>query len=79
MFFIFVNSIAIPRGDMIDLYKFIHGIYNSDRPKFEITKDRATRGNSLRIIKKHCRLDVHSGTFSQRVVNMWNDLPKTVA
>ncbi|KAL8623737.1 hypothetical protein ACOMHN_040083 [Nucella lapillus] len=66
------------RGDMIDLYKYMYGIYDSDQPKFEITKDRATRGNSLRIIKKHCRLDVRSGTFSQRVVNTWNDLPEFV-
>ncbi|KAL8606268.1 hypothetical protein ACOMHN_039804 [Nucella lapillus] len=66
------------RGDMIDLYKYMYGIYDSDRPKFEITKNRATRGNSLRIIKKHCRLDVRSGTFSQRVVNTWNDLPEFV-
>ncbi|XP_076462066.1 uncharacterized protein LOC143294576 [Babylonia areolata] len=42
------------RGDMIDLYKYIHEIYDSDRPKFEIISDRATRGNSLRINKQHC-------------------------
>eukprot|EP00745_Piridium_sociabile_P038620 TRINITY_DN7074_c0_g1_i4.p1 TRINITY_DN7074_c0_g1~~TRINITY_DN7074_c0_g1_i4.p1 ORF type:complete len:223 (+),score=50.00 TRINITY_DN7074_c0_g1_i4:280-948(+) len=66
------------RGDMIDLYKYIHGIYESDRPKFEIISDRTTRGNSLRINKKRCRLEVRCGTFSQRVVNKWNDLPESV-
>ena len=66
------------RGDMIDLYKYIHGIYKADRPNFEIISDRTTRGNSLRIKKQYCRLEVRSGTFSQRVINMWNDLPESV-
>ncbi|XP_076443974.1 uncharacterized protein LOC143282259 [Babylonia areolata] len=66
------------RGDMIDTYKYMHGLYDVDRPRLEPATSHNTWGHSLRIKKKHCRLNVHSSSFSQRVVNSWNNLPDSV-
>ena len=66
------------RGDMIDMYKYMHGLYDVDRPKFERATSRNTRGHSLRLAKGHCRLNLRSNSFSQRVVSKWNSLPDSV-
>jgi hypothetical protein len=65
------------RGDMIDMYKYMHGLYDVDRPHFELATHRDTRGHSLKVNKGHCRLNVRSNFFSQRVVNLWNSLPES--
>ncbi|KAK7093942.1 hypothetical protein V1264_007621 [Littorina saxatilis] len=64
------------RGDMIDTFKYVHGMYEADRPHFEPISSRDTRGHSLKLGKDHCRLNVRSNYFSQRVVNTWNSLPE---
>ena len=69
------------RGDMIDVFKYVHGIYDTDRPHFEpsrTTTSKETRGHSLKLTKQHCRLNMRGNYFSQRVINTWNSLPDTV-
>lgn len=66
------------RGDMIDMFKYMHGLYDVDRPTFELATSSNTRGHSLRLAKGHCRLNLRSSFFSQRVVNKWNSLPDSV-
>ena len=66
------------QGDMIDLWKYIHGVYDTDRPHFDIEKTRDTRGNSLKINKHRCRLNLRNNSFSHQVVNDWNSLPESV-
>ncbi len=36
------------------------------------------RGHSLKLKEERSRLDLRKFTFSQRVVNMWNDLPTDI-
>ena len=43
---------------------------------FRIKNDSITRGHSLALVKSHSRLDKRKYTFSQRVVNDWNELPE---
>jgi len=38
-----------------------------------------TRGHSLKLYKRHCRLNARKFFFSQRVVNSWNSLTQHVA
>eukprot|EP00745_Piridium_sociabile_P035629 TRINITY_DN62481_c0_g1_i22.p1 TRINITY_DN62481_c0_g1~~TRINITY_DN62481_c0_g1_i22.p1 ORF type:complete len:167 (-),score=29.87 TRINITY_DN62481_c0_g1_i22:169-669(-) len=66
------------RGDMIDLFKYLHGIYRTDRPRFELYQARDTRGNSLKLTKHYSRLNVRRNFFSQRVVTTWNSLSDAV-
>jgi hypothetical protein len=55
----------------------MHGLYDVDRPHFELPTHRDTRGHSLKVNKGHCRLNVRSNFFSQYVVNLWNSLPES--
>ena len=37
-----------------------------------------TRGNGRKLMKEHCRLIVRRYTYSQRIVNIWNSLPRNI-
>ena len=64
---------------MIELYRMLHGLEKIDSTKFvTISQGERTRGSSLKLYKKRCRLDVRKYFFSQRVVNVWNSLPESV-
>ena len=65
-------------GDMIDTYKYIHGLYKMKNPKFVLSDARETRGNSLKIQRDHSRLNLRSNLFSQRIAMTWNSLPDEV-
>ncbi|KAL8625775.1 hypothetical protein ACOMHN_012367 [Nucella lapillus] len=65
------------RGDMIDLYKYTTGIYDTSRPNFELHNGRDTRGHSKKLEKNRSRLVVRSNFFSERVVSVWNSLPES--
>ncbi|XP_076441119.1 uncharacterized protein LOC143280368 [Babylonia areolata] len=41
------------RGDMIDVYKYVHRIYDTDRPVLHLFQGRDTRWNSLKLAKGH--------------------------
>jgi len=41
---------------------------------FELDNSGHTRGHSLKWLKKQCRLDLRLYFFSERVVNLWNNL-----
>lgn len=66
------------RGDMIDTYKYVHGLYKVKSPKFILSEARETRGNTMKIQKGNCRLNVRSNFFTQRIISTWNSLPDAV-
>ena len=67
------------RADMIQTYKILHGIDKIDKDKlFTPALYRATRGHSYKLQKKRSRLNVRANTFSNRVVDTWNNLPENV-
>ena len=66
------------RGDVIDVYKYITGLYDTSRPELEKHTGRETRGNSIKLAVNRSRLNVRSSFFSQRIVKEWNDLPEAV-
>lgn len=66
------------RGDMIDLYKYLSGLYKTIRPCFEPHSGRDTRGNSRKLAKHYTRTELRRSFFSERVVSVWNDLPESV-
>ena len=64
---------------MIQTYKILHGIDNVDKDKlFTMAQYRATRGHSFKLQKKRSRLNVRANSFSNRVVDTWNNLPENV-
>ena len=62
------------RGDMIEVYKYTHGLYNTDQI-LEIDSDSTRRGHNFKLKKRHCKTTARSNFFSYRVVDAWNGLP----
>ena len=62
------------RGDMIELYKYVHGCYRYERPPCQLTVDRRTRGHNLKIFVTRSRTNVRASFFSSRAVHDWNSL-----
>ena len=68
------------RGDLIEAFKIIK-VFEDVNSKlfFSLAINTAhQRGHELKIVKKGVKLNVRKNFFSQRVVNDWNILPKTV-
>jgi len=66
------------RGDMIEVYKFIHGIYKSGHNLLPLAPLSALRGHIYKLKKRHSYTQLRSIFFSFRVVNLWNNLPSDV-
>ena len=67
------------RGDMIEVFKILKGINKTDKTRwFELAQNNRTRGHKLKLVKNRSRLEVRRNFFSQRVVSVWNNLPKVV-
>ena len=67
------------RGDMIDVFKYVRGLYDTSRPHLKPAPvEQDTRGNSLKLYKDFAGSSVRKAFFSERVVADWNSLPDTV-
>ena len=69
-----------PRGDMIKLFKMIHGIDKVNLGKlFSIYEDRRIRKHSLCLkIRRHRNSNIGVDFFTRRVINHWNQLTDVV-
>ena len=68
------------RGDMIEVYKILHGIYDKrvTAELFNVSDQARTRGHSFKLEKHRCRLEIRKNFFTSRVVNVWNSLTERV-
>ena len=71
------------RGDMIEVYKLLHGKYDSDVCNIiKLHKDsntrEGTRGHSLKLFIERACTNVRKESFSLSVTRLWNDLPEVV-
>ena len=64
------------RGGQIEVFKILNGYENIDSNIFflEIKENRITRVHNYKLVKKQSRLDVRKYSFSQRTINVWNNL-----
>ncbi len=62
------------RGDMIEVYKYTHGLYKVSALTLEM-EENTTRGYNYKLKKKRCSTTRRLKFFSMRVVNAWNRLP----
>ena len=72
------------RGDMIEIYKIIKEIYDSNATKFiKLWKDMAQRqgpsGNPNKMFTQRAKYNIRKLSFAPRTAAMWNSLPKEVA
>ena len=67
------------RGDMIQVYKILHGLNDMDKDRLFIMRknDKGTRGHKLKIQKQHAHQSIRRNSFTIRVVDHWNMLPES--
>ena len=70
------------RGDAIETYKYLHGIYNVDSsaslPLADESEGVTTRDHSLKLLKLDCKKSIRANVLGFRIVNVWNSLPEDV-
>ena len=57
------------REDMIETYKYLHGIYKVDRMPLELDNNTVTRGHSVKLKKERVTAIQRKSYFRHRVVN----------
>merc|ERR1711917_138856 len=67
------------RGDLIQVYRIMKGHDNMEVDKyFTLDHSDYTRGNGYKIIGKRFQSNEAKYFFFNRVVNIWNKLPRSV-
>ncbi|XP_069105880.1 uncharacterized protein [Argopecten irradians] len=71
------------RGDMIELYKMINGIYDKEACTFiqlwkDVAERHSNRGNSKMLFPQQAKTQLRSNAFKIRTVKLWNSLPESV-
>lgn len=66
------------RSDMVETFKILNNIDKVGNEYLFPIKESITRGHSKKIYKQHSRTNIRKYSFSQRVVDAWNNLPTTV-
>lgn len=67
------------RGDMIETFKILHGIYeNQCFPQLPRVSYSATRGHNFKLFKNRSAKSVRQHFFTLRIVDTWNSLPYEV-
>ena len=62
-------------SNKLEVFKILNGYENIDSNIFfEIKESKITRGHKYTLVKKQSRLDVRKYSFSQRTINVWNNL-----
>ena len=64
------------RGDMIETYKIVTGIWGVDKEiYFKQATNSITRGHCYKLRKQRAKTFLNQNKFSNRVINEWNNLP----
>ena len=67
------------RGDMIQVFKILTKRDRVDSDTILPRNESArTRGHSMKLSKRQCRLNIRKHSFGLRVTNKWNSLPESV-
>ena len=68
------------RGDMIEVFKIVKGIYDKRVAGdiFELASESTTRGHQYKITKHRSRSEQRKNYFTNRIVDIWNNLPASV-
>ena len=68
------------RGDLIETYKITHNIYDplTTKTLFSYDVDERTRSHTLKFYKSRFNKTKFQNFFTNRVINIWNTLPKLI-
>ena len=65
------------RGDMIEVYKFTHDLYDARSP-LTPENDTRTRGHMYKLKKLRVNKGIRQGFFPIRITDIWNGLPADI-
>ena len=66
------------RGDMIEVFKILKGKYDEQvTPNLNMSENTRTRGHTLKLETVRAHYDGRKYFFNDRIVCVWNSLPKT--
>ena len=65
----------------MEVFKILNNRYDSEVSSLltkhsDVVQNRPTRGISKNLFKKRTRLDIRKFSFSHRILDVWNTLPK---
>ena len=68
------------RGDMIECYKILHGVYDTKVTSglLDLAHNQRTRGHTYKLEKPRFKKTPRKYSFRHRVINVWNALPESV-
>ena len=66
------------RGDMLLVYKLMNKLTKCDWESFFKRSDYPTRGHKDKLDKPMAKTTLRLNTFSNRIINDWNNLPSEV-
>ena len=63
------------RGDLIQMFKILHGIDDIDSSKLVTLNENTARGHSFKLNKPRCLKSLQQNAFPARCIDDWNFLP----
>ena len=68
------------RGDLIETYKLLQNVYDplSTKGLINVNAECNTRGHNFKLLKNSPNLNTYKYFFTNRVTNLWNQLPSDV-
>ena len=66
-------------NDLVLCYKILNGKVDTDLSNvFKLNSNSCTCGHAFKLYKLQCNLDSTKYYFTNRIVNLWNNLPENV-
>jgi hypothetical protein len=66
------------RGDLIEAYKYTHGLYKVPEGLLDFETRTNTRGHGYKLKQLRCNASMRQHFFSLLVTDMWNSLPESI-
>lgn len=66
------------RGDMIEVFKYTHGLYDIQPSPLPRDQNTITRGHLFKLEKSRSYKTLRQKFFTRRIVTTWNNLPDSV-
>jgi len=70
------------RGDLIEVYKIVHAVYDPATTHSLLTRvpltSKTRKTNSLNLVKKRTNKNPYKFFFTNRINSVWNNLPNDI-
>ena len=63
---------------MIEVFKYMNGFYDVEKPEFKLATTTHLRGHPQKLQKQQFKKRLRSNFFTNRINSTWNSLPEAV-